>query len=336
MTGTESGRAPARHTGRRGPAGLERVPVSHHGRTARVALIGLGVIARCYAAAFAEVPGLRLVAVCDPDPVALTGWAGRLPRYRDHRELLAAEAPDAVIVTAPNDRHADICADALAAGAAVCVEKPTAIRPADAHALRAAAGAAGLVLFTAFHRAYNNAVRSLLDRLPAGSPVAAVRVRYLERIEEHAGPTGWYLDPDRCGGGCLADNGPNAYDLVRRVLGDCAMVSCAVRRDERGVDRQARVRLRSRFGATCRIELDWSYPGERKDLAVRLVDGRVLRADLLAGHSGFKASLWHEYVGVLTDFQRAMADGRPDDSGLAAVEFVAAAYRSTMEGSGAR
>jgi predicted dehydrogenase len=303
----------------------------------RVALLGLGAVSRFYAAAFDRVPGLRLVAVCDPDPAALRRWRGRLPSYRDHRGLLAAEAPDAVVVTAPNDRHASICADALAAGAAVCVEKPMAIRLEEAAALCRDAAARGLPLFTAYHRRYNAAVAALLAGLPPAVPVRSVRVRYLERIEEHAGRHGWYLDPRRCGGGCLADNGPNAYDLVRQVVGECRVVGCAIVRDARGVDRQATVTVRSASGATGIVQLDWSYPGECKDVTVELADGRRCRADMLAGYRGFKASLWHEYVGVLADFERALTAAPPGpDPGLAAAAFVSAAYESTVEVSGGR
>ncbi|MGH8881480.1 MAG: Gfo/Idh/MocA family protein, partial [Stackebrandtia sp.] len=163
----------------------------------------------------------------------------------------------------------------------------------------------------------------------------SVTARYHERIEEHTGPDGWYLDPARCGGGCLADNGPNAYDLVRLLLGDCRVTAADLRRDKHGIDRQAIVSLQAESGAVARIELDWSYPGECKDVEVRLADGTVHRVDLLAGHDGFKASLWHEYIGVLTDFDRVLSGPSPDpDPGLSALAFVTSAYRkeiSTVE-----
>jgi len=160
-------------------------------------------------------------------------------------------------------------------------------------------------------------------------------VRYLERIEEHVGADRWYLDPARCGGGCVADNGPNAFDLVRFFLGDVELVDANVVRDRHGVDRQAVVALRARSGATARVELDWDHPGECKDVEVVLADGRVFTADMLAGYPAFKGSLWHEYVGVLADFVFTMAAGVPGDAdGLAVLELVDEVYARTGSGVG--
>ncbi len=156
-------------------------------------------------------------------------------------------------------------------------------------------------------------------------------MRYLERIEEHAGTDTWYLDPDRCGGGCVADNGPNAFDLVESLLGPAEAVAAHVTRDAAGTDRQAGITLRA-GDARARVLLDWSHPGERKDVEVRTADGAVLAVDMLAGHSEFKGSLWHEYVGVLADFERRVRDGLVEDpGGPSALRLVGDAYRLAGE-----
>ncbi|WP_030265666.1 Gfo/Idh/MocA family protein [Streptomyces violens] len=297
----------------------------------RIGLIGLGVISRFYLAALAREAGAELAAVCDPDETRLAAAPPGVPRYRNHHELLHHADVDAVVVNVPNDLHYPVCRDALAAGRAVCVEKPLTTKPSDARHLARLALDAGVPLFTSFHRRYNTEVNALLDRLPSHPPITSLTVRYEEMIEEHAGQDRWYLDPDRCGGGCVADNGPNAFDLVRLFLGDTHVTEAAVRRDAHGVDRQASVRLAAASGAVARVELDWSYPGERKTIEVRLADGTVDSADMLAGHPEFKGSLWHEYVGVLRDFTDVLAGRRtaghpPGPDGLAALELVADTY----------
>ncbi|MFE0458170.1 Gfo/Idh/MocA family protein [Kitasatospora sp. NPDC058965] len=299
----------------------------------RVAVIGLGVISRFYLAAIEADPGFELAAVCDLDEAALA-TAPAVPGHRDHRALLAAvPGLDAAIVTAPNDAHYELCRDLLAAGVPVCVEKPLATEPTDARRLAALAAGRSTVLFTAFHRRYNQPLLDLLARLD--QPVRQLTVRYFERIEEHIGRDRWYLDPVRCGGGCVADNGPNAFDLVRLVLGaEPAVVRATVDRDRTGLDRQAVVELATDEARPrrARVELDWSYPGELKDVTVTLADGTVHRADLLAGHPGFKESLWHEYRGVLADFGAALDHPRRHrDGGPAALELVHAAYRLAGE-----
>lgn len=301
-------------------------------RPRRIGVIGLGVISRCYLAGIDRIPSLRLAAVCDTDEAALRPFHDRVPCHLDHHQLLARTDLDAVVVTVPNDAHATVSRDALEAGLAVCLEKPLATRLADGEALVDCARRAGVCLFTAFHRRYNSAVQTLTRRRSA--PIESLTVRYLERIEDHIGQDRWYLDPVRCGGGCVADNGPNAYDLARLFLGELRVIDADIDRDAHGIDRQARVELRAASGATARVELDWSYAGERKDVEVVLADGSVHRADMLrdypgfTGFPGFKDSLWHEYLGILRDFEHALSDGgHRVDGGLPALALVDATYR---------
>ncbi|MFD8481588.1 Gfo/Idh/MocA family protein [Kitasatospora sp. NPDC059673] len=305
----------------------------------RVGVIGLGVISRFYLAALEQVPGVRLAAVCDRDAELLREFEGRVGCFTDHRALLAAGGLDAVVVTVPNDLHLTICRDALRAGLPVCVEKPLALRATEGADLASLAVERRVPLFTAFHRRYNAAVRELCRTLEGAAPVRSVTARYFERIEEHVGRDRWYLDPERCGGGCVADNGPNAYDLLRLLAGPMRVEAAEVVRDEGGVDRHALLELAGARGVRGRIELDWSYPGELKDVTVELADGSVLRADLLAGHDGFKQSLWHEYVGIVTAFKRLLTDdgdargtGFRGPDGVDALRVVEAAYRAERAG----
>jgi predicted dehydrogenase len=298
-------------------------------RPLRLGVIGLGAISPYYLAAAERLPGWEPAAVCDTRTRALDEYEGGAARFRDHRSLLDRARPDAVIVAVPNHGHLPVCRDALAAGVPVCVEKPLALTAAEGRQLVDQARSCDVPLMTAFHRRYNTAVRALALR-SAGREIRAVRVRYLERIEEHLGGEDWYLDPARCGGGCVADNGPNALDVVRLLLGEVTVTDCAVHRDASGIDRRAVIRLHSLTGATASVELDWSYPGELKDVEVELAGGEVLYADMLAGHPGFKASLWHEYEEILTEFASLVGPRIPAGpgahGGLAALDLVEAAY----------
>ncbi|MFL1378476.1 Gfo/Idh/MocA family protein [Nocardiopsis protaetiae] len=300
-------------------------------RALRVGVVGLGVISRFHIEALSASPDWDLVAVCDLAPERVASPPPGAAGYTDHVRMLERERPDAVVVTAPNDAHARICADAIAAGAAVCAEKPLALDPAEGEALAALARERGVVLFTAFHRRYNSEFAALRERV-AGRTVAEVTVRYLERIEEHAGDDTWYLDPARCGGGCVADNGPNAFDLVESLLGRAEVTSARVEHDAAGVDRRADISLAA-GAARARVLLDWSHPGECKDVRVRTGDGRVWTADLLAGRPAFKESLWHEYEGVAADFAARVRAGRVgEEAGVSALRLVAEAYRAAAQG----
>jgi predicted dehydrogenase len=296
----------------------------------RIGIIGLGVISRFYVDALAsEVQDIELAAVCDLNEATLAPHKGKIPVFRDHRELLATTELDAVVVNVPNDVHFEVCRDALAAGVAVCVEKPLGITVQEGRALRDLAAEKNVALFTAYHRRYNTNVLDLLASLPADVPVERLTVRYWEKIEEHVGKDRWYLDPARCGGGCVADNGPNAIDVVHLFLGDdVAFKEAQVTRDELGIDRQAVITLEDAAGVTAVVDLDWAYEhGERKDVEVLLADGRVLTTDMLAGYPAFKSSLAHEYVGVLREFGEVLRGERTTwPNGLATLELVGEVY----------
>lgn len=301
----------------------------------RVGLVGLGTIAEYYLAALDRVPGWELAAVCDLRPQALRPHRDRVAAFRDHRDMLAESTLDRVIVTAPNDAHASVCRDALDAGLAVCVEKPLALGLEQGRDLVARVSGTA-TLFTAFHRRYNDNVHRLLRIARERGGIESLTVRYLERIEEHIGGDTWYLDSARCGGGCVADNGPNAFDLVRLFLGEVRAERASITRDEHGVDRRASVRLCSGAGVPALVELDWSHPGETKDVEVRFGDGSTGRADMLAGFDGFKSSLRHEYRAVLRAFGEAIEDGDRRDGGLAALELVTEVYANEQSYSSER
>lgn len=311
----------------------------------RVGLVGLGAISRFYLKAIDLAPEWRLAAVCDLAPKRLARHIDRddVACFTDHRTMLREAELDAVIVTVPNDVHAAVTRDVLALGLPVCVEKPLATRLSEAESMARLAGERGLCLFTAFHRRYNREIRALRQRIGDGR-IVSLTVRYAELIEDHIDGDHWYLDPARCGGGAVADNGPNAFDLVRLLLGDVAVSAAFVGHDAAGLDRRASIELDARGGASARVELDWSFPGECKDVEVVMADGRRLYADMLEGCVEFKQSLWHEYVGVLADFDRhirGLMDGRtagladaargggPD--GVAALALVAETYRVARE-----
>jgi predicted dehydrogenase len=325
----------------------------------RFGVIGLGAIAPYFLWAIEADPACTLAAVCDLDPDRLAPYVERgVAAFHDHRELLADAAVDAVVVTVPNDRHGAVAVDALDRGVAVCCEKPLTITAGEAAAVVAASRRGGAVLFTAFHRRYNRHLRELAAALPPDrGAISGVLVRYHENIGEHcgddrgaddhgagdhgAGDHGggehgggerWYLQPRRCGGGCLIDNGPNALDAVRLLVGDLKVVDATIGDVRAGAEFCAEADLVStEHGVPVRVELDWALPtGEIKDVLVRLRDGRELRADLLAGFDGFKSSLEHEYRGVLADFTSAVAtvdDGAEyRDPGPRLVDLVADAY----------
>ncbi len=296
--------------------------------TLRVAMVGLGVISRYYAAALASSSEMTLLAVHDTLPERCEPYrrAG-IATVADLAEILDRDDLDAVLVNVPNNVHREVCCAALEHDLHVCCEKPLATTPRDAEAMVELAHRHERVLFTALHRRYNSNFTRI--RAAALGHTVDVTARYLEDIRAHCGDELWYLDPLRCGGGCLADNGPNAFDLVLELLGPVRITDCELRTDANGVDLQARVAMLAGDGSKASVELDWAFPtGEAKDLAITFADRSSARCDLLEAYDELKSSLYHEYAGVLADFARAVRLGSERGKrGLELVRLVDDAYR---------
>ncbi|MBF4622770.1 Gfo/Idh/MocA family oxidoreductase [Clavibacter sp. VKM Ac-2872] len=294
----------------------------------RIAIIGLGAIANEFIPAIDGDAATRLTAVCDLD-VSRTARFDQegVGRYASHEELIRAQVCDAAVVALPNDQHVRVVRDLLEAGLHVVCEKPLTVLPADAEALVDLATRRQLVLRTAFHRRFNRNLIALTQRVRGrAAPVTAVRVRYHEDIREHTGGETWYLDKERCGGGCVIDNGPNALDMARAVVGEMVLEDCEFGDVRGGLEHYAQLRLSAGSGASVEVELDWAWEGgELKDIEVEFEDGATDRANMLDGFTEFKGSLAHEYEGIIADFVRCVQDGDDGLSQTSIVETVARA-----------
>ncbi|WP_433608007.1 Gfo/Idh/MocA family protein [Dactylosporangium sp. CA-139114] len=137
---------------------------------------GLGSIGRQHLAAFAQLPGVRLVAF-DPDPgrrAAAEAHPAVERAVAGYADLLDA-GPAAVVIAGPDHVHVPQLRAAADAGAALLVEKPVAATLAEArdaaeHVGRA--GTAALVGYVLRHRLVVQRTRELLAAGEVGEPVA--------------------------------------------------------------------------------------------------------------------------------------------------------------------
>lgn len=119
----------------------------------RVGLAGLGRFGKLHAAVLGALPGVEIVAVCDPQADEVEAMSENRPDARgfgDFDEMLARTALDAVFVVSPEPLHARQALHAIERGIAVFVEKPLAMTAAEAERVAAAASAAGLPLQVGF------------------------------------------------------------------------------------------------------------------------------------------------------------------------------------------
>jgi predicted dehydrogenase len=134
-------------------------------------MIGIGVIGYGYwgpniVRNFSEVPGARVVALCDLRADRLALAEQRFPQLattRDYRDLLANPQVDAVAIATPVSTHFQFGAAALRAGKHVLVEKPIAASSEEAVRLIDEAAKRNLVLMVDHTFVYTGAVKKIQE-----------------------------------------------------------------------------------------------------------------------------------------------------------------------------
>jgi predicted dehydrogenase len=211
----------------------------------RVAILGTSFGRLVQAPGFQRHPGFELVAIAGRDAAKSQRIAAELgvPKgYGDWRELLARERPELVSIVTPVDLHHDMMLAAIASGAHVLCEKPTALHRWQAVAMRDAALAAGRVaginhefrFFPARARALELVREGAIGRPRRGEILG----RYPIWARADSRPMTWLADARR-GGGILGALGSHHTDCMRTFFGEPTSVLASVRTDQprRGEER---------------------------------------------------------------------------------------------------
>lgn len=195
-------------------------------RPIRVGIVGTGFAASAHADALARLPGAVLVAVAGTSLDKARAAARRFGAeraYAGYRALLADPGVDAVHDCTPNHLHAEVNAEALAAGKHVLSEKPLAAGSAQTAALaRQAATARGIsgVCFNYRHYPLVAQAREMIAAQEIGA-VHLVHGGYLQDWLLFAGDWNWRLDSRLAGATrAVGDIGSHWFDLVQHVTGD--------------------------------------------------------------------------------------------------------------------
>jgi UDP-N-acetylglucosamine 3-dehydrogenase len=145
----------------------------------RVGLLGAGDFGRLHAEVLAELPGVELEVVCDPDESAGRPVADSLGvAYRaDPREVLSSTSISAVVIASPEQHHAAQAEAALRAGKHALVEKPVALSAAEARALARTARASGQLLMPGHILRFVPQYGVIKEQLRPQEPVRSVFLR---------------------------------------------------------------------------------------------------------------------------------------------------------------
>ncbi|MFN3549947.1 MAG: Gfo/Idh/MocA family protein [Mesorhizobium sp.] len=263
--------------------------------TVRYGIIGSGMMGREHMRNIALLEGTEIAAVSDPHPESRELAAGpggeRCRAFADHRDLLAADLCDALVIASPNDTHADILRDVLATTKPVLVEKPLCATVEDCRAIETLARGRTAPVWVAMEYRYMPPVERLRAELAAG---AAGRPRMIS-IREHRFPflskvDDWNRFSARTGG-TLVEKCCHFFDLMRLLSGSEAVRVYA-------------------SGAMDVNFLDERYDGRRPDIldnafvVVDFANGVRAMLDLCMFAEG---SWWQEQVAVTGDRARIEA-----------------------------
>ena len=140
-----------------------------------VCVVGAGDMGSVHARAWTNVPGARVLAVCDVCENRAAELAAEVDAspYADYREGIEADGVTAVSVCVPASLHAEVTMCAAKCGLHVMCEKPIALTLADADSMRECAEANGVQLMIGlshrFFRTQELAVE-MVQRGDLGSP----------------------------------------------------------------------------------------------------------------------------------------------------------------------
>jgi len=261
--------------------------------TLRVAIIGLGQIAKV-----GHIPGFRkagaeITAACDVSPESAKQVCETfgIPRaYTDWKEMLDAGGFDAASICTPSVHHCTMVVESARRGYHVLVEKPMATSLAECDRMIDAAREHRVLLMISHNQRFIPAhvvAREIISSGQLGAPLL-VQTAFGHGGPEKWSPTGrWYFDPQQAKLGVMADLGYHKLDLVQWLLGqDITRVTAFMgtfQKDTVLEDTAAGI-LKFGGGAIGTIVASWAFAADwENSVTVRCANGEVA----VCGHDPF-------------------------------------------------
>lgn len=232
----------------------------------RFAVIGCGFWAQAQIAAWGELPGATLVAVCDRDRERVEATAQRfgVRAYVDAETMLKDERPDFIDIITDVLSHAFLAEMAARNGIDAITQKPMAPDLKSARRMRETARAAGAALYVHENFRWQPPLRRIGALLREGAIGEAFRGRLCFNSAFSVFDNQPNLaDLEQF---ILTDVGAHVLDVARFLFCEARTLFCATRRINpriRGED-VASVLMEMQSGAICSVELSFATRQERE------------------------------------------------------------------------
>ena len=192
----------------------------------RLGVIGTGMMGCEHIRNVMALDGAVITAVSDPNDTPLD-WAranlgdsaAGVSAFRDHRDLLASDLVDGVIIASPNHTHIDVLRDALLTDVPVLVEKPLCTTIDDCHDVVRLADSRDAITWVGLEYRYMPTIAALIDVVRSGE----LGNLKMFSIREHRFPFLVKVDNwnrfTRNTGGTLVEKCCHFFDLMNLVVG---------------------------------------------------------------------------------------------------------------------
>jgi UDP-N-acetylglucosamine 3-dehydrogenase len=236
----------------------------------RVGVIGVGVMGSNHARVFADMPGIKLVGIVDPDAkqrdfvATALGCAGY-----DGVEALLDNGVDAVTIAAPTHLHHDMALTCIARGVHVLVEKPIASSVEEGRDIITAARHAGVTLMVGHVERFNPAVEAIKNAIRDEDILSIAITR--------VGP----FPPRMSNVGVVIDLAVHDIDLIRWFT-DSDIIEVQPQLSSAVAEREdiALLQFRTASGVLAHINTNWLTPFKARNVTVATRDKYVM-GDLL-------------------------------------------------------
>jgi predicted dehydrogenase len=224
----------------------------------RVGVVGIGVMGSNHARVFAEMPGVTLVGVADPDrsQADFVGTALKCPTVANVSGLLDMGV-DAVSIAAPTHLHRDIALACISKGVHVMVEKPITPSVKEGRDIIAAARRANVTLMVGHVERFNPAVKAIKDAV-SGEDILSIAIT-------RVGP----FPPRMSNVGVVIDLAVHDIDLISWFTGS-RIVDIQPQLSSTMAEREdiALLQFRTESGVLAQINTNWLTPFKARTVHV--------------------------------------------------------------------
>lgn len=317
----------------------------------RVGIIGTGGISQGHIERLNKIEGVRITALCDIRPEALTRTKSKhaflesVPTFDNYEALLASKLTDAVVICTPHTLHHEQSIQCLKAGQHVLSEKPLVCTIAHAHEVIAEIEKSGKVFVLNYQRHYQPEFLYIHNEIKSGKYGEVQFVQGLQCQEWYVNCAGsWRHDPALSGGGQLNDSGSHLLAVLLFITGlSVESVASFIDNLDVPVDINSALSIRFKGGAQGNISVVGNAPCWYEDITIWCAKGIFfMRNGVLevcdANGKRHKPEASELPVGSNPDvnFIEAMRKEKPIGSpalwGLRVIELTEAAWISAESG----